>query len=550
MKTIKKKFGKILVLIIACLSVGMLARASNLTSSEVQIAIDASETAIGAGSDNQRMGRTNSVQTGDENNLIGYLLVAGAAVGLGGICIFKKKRKGLLAVLTLFLSLFFMNYSVYATEETENVNVTIPSSIVVSFEERGENSISDFAISNQSLVPVSIKKVKVKECNDWKLCDANEAIPVNTKQIAFTFEGQCLKADENQLDITITENSSKNCDIQIGRGAWTTSEASETAMQMEFEYTIGQKEFRLTFDANGGTLTTTTQMVYNGDTVSLPSAEREGYVLAGWKDSEGNVYTDTFVMPIGDTSLTASWKREVAYALYIESDSSLRFVRSTESLYAGCIYNGMTVTKVFTGFETSSYSSVSKVPWYDGSHYNNRIINKVIVHNKIKPVSTAYWFYSMTDCQMMDLSMLDTSETTNMSYMFYKTGADVTSAMMLVGLDRFDTSNVTNMSYMFSFTAQYAQGCQADLSNWDVSNVKNMCQMFYSMGYRAKVFSLGDLSNWDVSNVTNMNQMLQQTGFRATWNLDCSKWNVSKVTSYQSFNSYVEDKVIAPTWVY
>lgn len=551
MKRIKKSFGKIFVLLISCLSLGTIASAANSTATEVQIAIEASDKAMAGGEGNSgRMGRADSVQTGDNKNVIGYLLAAGAAVGLGGICILKKKRKGLVAALALFLSLFFVNHSVYAAEGTENVNVTIPSSISVCFEKTGENSISDFTISNQSLVPVSVEKVTVTECNDWKLCDAEVEIPVNTKKMAFTFEGQCLKADENQLDISIQEGNSKKCDIQIGRGAWTTSEASETAMQMEFEYTIGKKEFELTFDANGGTLTTTTQMVYNGDTVSLPSAEKEGYVLAGWEDSNGNLYTDEYVMPIGNVTLTARWKEKTAYAIYIAEDQSLRFIQSADAVTPGSTYNGMTITDVFTGFDTATYYSHEQVPWWDGRWYNDRIIKKVIVEDVIQPVNIAYWFYYFKEIEYMDIRKLDTSKVTDMSSTFFMFALKSPEHMTLLGIDTLNTSNVTNMKETFFQAARHANKFVVDLSKWDVSKVTNMYRMFFETATESTTFGLGDLSGWNTSNVTEMFEMFCSAGECANWYVDCSRWNVSKVTSHTYFNDDVQSKVIAPKWVY
>jgi len=441
-----------------------------------------------------------------------------------------------------------MNHSVYAAEGTENVNVTIPSSIAVSFEETGENSISDFTIGNQSLVPVSIETVKVTECNDWKVCDIGEEIPVNTKQIAFIFEGQCLKAEENHIDIKIKENSRKNCSIQVERGAWTNSGTSETAMQLEFEYAIGQKEFQLTFDTNGSGQSIEAQTVCNGATVTLPSPKRDRYAFVGWEDSDGNLYTEQFVMPIGDVMLTAKWKETVAYAIHIASDSSLRFIRSAEPITVGSIHDGKAVTGVYTGFENTTYSSEAQVPWYDGDYYNKTIVTKVIVEDVIQPVSTAHWFHWMYDCESFDLQKLDTSKVTNMSYMFAWAGFWATNFEMK-GADNFDVSNVKNMCYTFGYTGRDADEVVMDLSKWNVSQVTNMSYMFAGTGYFSKTFSLGDLSGWNVSNVTNMSSMFRQTGYNANWYTNCSVWNVSKVTSYGSFNLEVASKVIAPVWV-
>jgi len=281
------------------------------------------------------------------------------SVGLGGAYLFRKKKKGFIAVVALFLSLLCMDNSAFAAEGKDNVNVTIPSSISVSFEANGENCISEFGINNQSLVPITMEKVNVTECNDWKLCESGESIALDTKQMMFAIEGQCLKAEENQLHIAVKENSNKVCEIQVDRGAWTRSDDSETALQLEFEYALGKKEFQLNFDTNGSSQTIDPMRVCNGETVTLPSVERDKYEFVGWEDSEGNLYTDQFIMPIGDVTLTAKWKETVAYAIHIASDSSLRFVRSAVPITVGSTYDGKTVTGVYTGFETEKENADS-----------------------------------------------------------------------------------------------------------------------------------------------------------------------------------------------
>lgn len=95
---------------------------------------------------------------------------------------------------------------------------------------------------------------------------------------------------------------------------------------------------------------------------------------------------------------------------------------------------------------------------------------------------------------------------TNTNSMFYSC-----SSLTTLDLSNFDTSNVTDMSYMFD-------GCSSlttlDVSNFNTSNVTDMSWMFYSC-----------------SNLT----------------LDCSHWNVDKVTSYDYFNDGAPN-VIPPTF--
>ncbi len=559
MKRIKKCLGNMFVLLIVCLSAGSLVSASNPLSTEVQIAIEASEFPEGSGDGSNEQTRKveyaqdaedrKGVQTGDDKKAGGYLLAIAAAVFVGLLSFVRGKKKGFVAVLALFLSLFFMSHSAYAAESVENVSVTIPSSISVAFEATGKNSISDFSIRNDSLVPVSVNKVKVVECNGWNLCSRGASIPVNTKQMVFTLEETSLKAGDNELDIEINENSSRKCKVQIDRGAWTKAGALETAMQMEFEYRIGKKAFQLTFDVNGGTQTVASQMICNGDSISLPIAEREGYLLAGWEDSKGNLYTEEFVMPIGDTTLTARWKEKKAYAIYIAEDTSLRFIQSADEVTPGSIYKGMTVTNVFTGFDTKTYGSLNQIPWYDGDWYDTRHIKKVIVEDVIQPVSTAYWFYYFHELEYMDISKLDTSKVTNMSYTFYKL-AWLSPSVTLIGFDKLNTSNVTKMTRMFCYAAVEASSFVIDISGWDVSKVTDMYRMFTDIAYDATTFSLGDLSKWDVSNVTDMYEMFINAGYHASWYMDLSKWNVSKVTSHAYFDSGIDSKIGDPRWRY
>lgn len=555
MKKIKKRLGKVLVVLLSCLSVGAVVNAEGSATTDVQIEIEASEIAEGKDMQiktddvNTSVEKVESVQTGDAATKIPYLIAMGVAAVIGAVCIWKKKRKGMFAVFALFLSLFLMNEPVYAAETTENVSVTIPTSISILFDETGENSISEFEVNNQSLVPITIEKIKAMECNDWSLVEKGHEIAVNTKKIVFEIGGKCLVAGENIVSIPIADNTSEAMNINVERGAWTNSSAKETALKLEFEYAIGKKEFQLRFDTNGSDETIAAQKVCNGDSVELPVLERDGYTFAGWEDSEGNLYTDRFVMPIGDVALKAIWKEKTAYAIYSASDTSLRFVRSSDVIEAGDTYNGRVVTDVFTGFEEEVYTSEKQVPWYDGNYYNNRVITKVVFEDVIKPKSTAYWFCWAYDCTSMDMTKLDMSNVTNMAYMCGWAGSDATT-FTITGINDWDVSKVTNMDFAFRSLGFRTPTLVLDLSKWNVSKVTSMDSMFQAAGYYAKTFSLGDLSKWDVSNVTNMKMMFMQTGFTAPWSLNLRNWNVSKVTNYYSFNTTVTSKITAPNWKY
>ena len=92
----------------------------------------------------------------------------------------------------------------------------------------------------------------------------------------------------------------------------------------------------------------------------------------------------------------------------------------------------------------------------------------------------------------VDLNFIDTSEITDMSYLF--------NGLYIgyIKIDEWDTSNVTDMDGMF-------MGCcelNADLSSWNTKNVRRMNRML-SNCFDFKC----DLSEWDVSNVIYYNSI-------------------------------------------
>ena len=88
-------------------------------------------------------------------------------------------------------------------------------------------------------------------------------------------------------------------------------------------------------------------------------------------------------------------------------------------------------------------------------------------------------------------------------------------------LNCIDTSEITDMSYLF----KNIRSINFDVSNWDVSNVENMSNIFsYCFAFDC------DLSKWNVSNVTNTSCMFYHChNFKAK---GLENWNVSKVTHF------------------
>lgn len=187
-----------------------------------------------------------------------------------------------------------------------------------------------------------------------------------------------------------------------------------------------------------------------------------------------------------------------------------------------------------------------------------------------RPTSAYYWFDTYAD-EIIGLEYLNTSEMTDMSFMF------IESKFTTLDLSSFNTANVTDMSYMFL-------GCDRltslDLSNWNTERVTTMEMMFYSckalpsldlsgfrtpsvnnfinmflgcislasidvsnfdftsspstagMFYGCESLTSIDMSNWDTGNVVNMNHMFD--GCYSLTSIDLSNFDTHNVRHMNS----------------
>ena len=209
-----------------------------------------------------------------------------------------------------------------------------------------------------------------------------------------------------------------------------------------------------------------------------------------------------------------SFKNEAtAFAVYSEDDNSLNFYKRTSVPSAGEQFEGKTATSVYTGFETTSYTS-STIPWVSVS---SLVVESLVVDEGIQPTSLAYWFSGFQNMKSCSLNKLNTSSVASMSNMFRNC-----SSLTTLDLSNWDTSSVTNLSYMLRDCSSLTT---LDLSSWDTSSVTNMSNMFYNCSKLEKL----DLSHFETSSVSNMSYMFQSCTSLVT--LDLSSWDTSSVTN-------------------
>lgn len=210
----------------------------------------------------------------------------------------------------------------------------------------------------------------------------------------------------------------------------------------------------------GSTLTATTS---NLQADAKPSYQwyRDGSVISG---ATGSTYTTIeeddghgITCKVSDSTgkytgtLTSNAitpvKPAEAFAVYSADDNSLNFYKRSEVPNVGQVFEGRTATAVYTGIETDVYSTGNQQPWWDYSNH----IRTVKFLDVVKPVSTAYWFFDCKFIKSLNLTNLDTSEVTNMEYMFchiydyIPSGNGSVFRALALDFSGFDTSNVTNM---------------------------------------------------------------------------------------------------------
>ena len=219
-----------------------------------------------------------------------------------------KKVIGLSLIAFLFSFVILSYLSEFVGAKTRSVNMTVPASVNVVMNEDGSNTISDFYVENNMLIPSQINNISVDGVNGWNLVSKGHKIIKDTKEMTLSIAGHELTGGSNVVSFVLPEEKRTDLDVVITRGAFSNA-VKEKAFNLEIGYSLGVKNFTLHFDAKGGT-SVNSIVAKNGDSVVLPNTSKVGYTFAGWKDASGVIYKagSPYIMPIGDSTLTAQWK--------------------------------------------------------------------------------------------------------------------------------------------------------------------------------------------------------------------------------------------------
>lgn len=151
-----------------------------------------------------------------------------------------------------------------------------------------------------------------------------------------------------------------------------------------------------------------------------------------------------------------------AYAVYTEGDEATSYL-NTLTFY----YDDQKSTRPGTKYDLNTGNSAPG--WYADHKSDIQRVDFDDSFKDARPTSTYRWFSCSNLTELVRLSYLNTSEVTNMSYMF--SGCKLSS----IDLTYFDTSKVTTMESMFDSCRQLIT---VNVLSFNTSNVTNMTRMF------------------------------------------------------------------------
>ena len=168
--------------------------------------------------------------------------------------------------------------------------------------------------------------------------------------------------------------------------------------------------------------------------------------------------------------------------------------------------------------DISSKQDGSVMLWYTDKDNNSLYEVSIGSENGSLEANTngSGMFSYLDNVDTLDLTGLDTSNMTSMSYMFYNS-----NSLKSINLSNFSTSKLLYANNMFNGCASLES---LDLSNFNTSKVTNFSNMFRDCQKMKEI----NLSNFDTSSATTFANLFHNCSSLTT--LDLSSFNTNKVT--------------------
>lgn len=190
---------------------------------------------------------------------------------------------------------------------------------------------------------------------------------------------------------------------------------------------------------------------------------------------------------------------------------------------------------------------------------------KVLYHPKTKDELQDIAFDLLSKDKNANLNVIDTSEITDMSYLF--TGSRFKYKLRNITITGWNTSKVTNFEWMFAGCDEF----DADVSNFDFKNSNGSFEKMFAgclrfkgngvdrwdiqpinaaaMFLSCKQFNM-DVSNWDMSKCKNIKAMFERCAkFTNGGNMKgLDKWGISDSTETRNVFLNADKFTYKPTW--
>ncbi|MDD3392896.1 MAG: BspA family leucine-rich repeat surface protein [Bacilli bacterium] len=317
-----------------------------------------------------------------------------------------------------------------------------------------------------------------------------------------------IASDVNGIDVSSNVNITNNINYGVTgeyKITYAITDSSSNIISVDRKVTVVGDEVVLKASSNGAETT-----AYLDGPIVKNTIESIKFIVASEVPSD--IIGSWDVSASQDGSIMA-WYRDTdsngLYEVTIGSANKINANPSSNHLF----YKLIELKNIeFDNFDTTNVTNMYYMFGNTSSLTNLDLSN----FNTTNVTTMQYMFYGSTNLISLDISSFNTSNVTNMSGMFFKT-----NSLTNLDLSNFNTTNVTNMSSMFSYMSSLTS---LDLSNFNTTNVTNMLGMFYQMSNLTRL----NVSSFNTTNVTTMSSMF---GYMSSLtNLDISNFNTLNVT--------------------